>query len=368
MGPKKRNETKAETSSGRPVSTIERIVSLLLLGALVAFFGFLVTRGPYYSTSDEVPVGRAEKERPGGGGADDPAREELLPEAIPGIEWVRDGEVEVYPEDRLFEKINGADERYKAYGNTRLVYASYVPKGNVDNRLDVYLFEMRTPLAALGIFGKERSPGAEIDRNLGGAGYFVEGSAYFRSGRYYVKLEGSSAEAAERLARFLVEKLPVTPAPETAFTFLPQENRIAGSERYEPKDSVLGTDFLEHVFSAEYLIGEGGSLAPPLILFAVNCGDEESAREEAERYYEHLQGQGKLLKLEEIEGVVVTLMDLDGLFDAYYVEGSVLAGVAEAPDQTTLRRFVGALIRTLRAGVVPRVGESSSVPSPPVGR
>jgi hypothetical protein len=280
------------------------------------------------------------------------------------VEWVRDGPLEVYPEDRLFEKINGADERYKAYGNTRLLFASYVPAPDAEHRLNVSLFEMQTPLAALGIFGKERSPGADIDPELGEAGYFVDDSAFFRKGRYYVKLEGVSSEAgeaAERLARLLVEKLPEQPVPETAFNFFPQENRIAGSERYEPKDSVLGTDFLEDVFSAEYLTPEAGSLAPPLILFAVNCGDGQGAREESERYHEHLQEQGKLLKREEIEGVMATLMDLDGLFDAFCVEGMVLAGVAEAPDQTTLRRFMGALIRALRAGVVPRVGEASTV-------
>jgi hypothetical protein len=355
--------------NGRRVSGGERAIGLVLLAVLVALGVFLVTRGPYYAPQDvALPAG----ERPGAEGAKGapsaPAAGELLPREIPEVDWVREGDVEVYTEDRLYEKINGADQRYRDYGNVQLVFALYAPETGGDSRLEVFSYEMRTPLAALGIFGREQSPGAVIDQDLGEAGYFIGSSAFFRKGCYYVQIKGfdeDAREACEKLARYLAETVPGEPAPETAFAFLPQEGRVPGSERFEPKDRVLGTDFLENVFSAEYVSADAVN-PQPVILFAVHCGDEEGARLAVDQYREHLGRQVKLLGVAEIEGVTATLMDLDGLFEGFWAEGEVFAGVAEAPDQTALRKYATSLILTLRAGVVPRIEEGSPA-APPGG-
>ncbi len=349
----------------------ERIAGLILLAVLVGLVGFLVTRKSYYPA--QVPVD-VEADAGGGGvvaGApSDPPGASLLPEKIPDTEWVREGDLEIYSEDRLYVKINGADERYRLYGTNQLVFAAYVPEPDSKDRLDVFSYEMRTPLAALGIFGRNRSPGVVIDKELGEAGYLIESMAFFRKGRYYVQVRGyaeEAREASEKLARYLAETIPAEPAAETAFAFFPQEGRIAGTERFEPKDRVLGTDFLENVFSAEYVSAEAGSTARPVILFVVNRRDEESAQRAVDQYKEHLGRQAKVLNVQEIEGVAATLMDLDGLFEGFWAEGELFAGVAEAPDQTTLRKYAAALVRALRAGVVPRLEATVVKPPLPTG-
>jgi hypothetical protein len=358
----------------------------------------LLARGAYYPPQEAAiatrnessnPAGAATKgsaptpvasisagdREPGSGGA--PAAPPiapavLLPPAIPESTWTRDGGIEAYPEDRLYEKIDGADERYKLYGVTQLLYASYVPEQPSDNWLEVYLYEMRTPLAALGIFGRERSPGVSVDASLGEAGYRIEGSVFFRRGTWYVQIRGytdSAKEAGEKFARYVAGRLPGGVTADTDFAFFPAENRIQGSERFEPKDAVLGTGFLENIFSAEYLAGDTGTPSPAVILFAVNCGDAAAAGQAAARYAEHVRRRGKLLKEEEIDDVTVTLMDLDGLFEGFWTTGVVFAGVAEVRDQTTLRKYVAALVRSLEAATVPRIAEpQASSPSPPYGR
>ena len=278
--------------------------------------------------------------------------------------------MEIYPEDRLYEKIDGADERYKLFGTDRLLFASYVSESNPEQRIDVYCYRMKTPLAALGIFGRERPPSVTLDPDLGDAGYMVESMIAFRKGRYYVQVNGYDAEARDpcrKLASFILARIPAETAPETAFNFLPREDRIPGSERFEPKDAVLGTDFLRNVFSAEYGSAEAGTLNQPVTLFAVNCGSAEAAQRAADDYLRHLSRQGKLLQTETIEGVEATLMDLDGLFEGFCAQGEVFAGVAEAPDQLTLRKYLAALIRSLRTASVPYLGETGSKAPPPGG-
>jgi hypothetical protein len=95
----------------------------------------------------------------------------------------------------------------------------------------------------------------------------------------------------------------------------------------------------------------------------MNCGDAAAAERAASRYAEHVRRRGKLLKEEKIDGVAVTLMDLDGLFEGFWTTGGVLAGVAEVRDQTTLRKYVAALVRSLGAAAVPRVTEPGPAPT-----
>lgn len=342
----------ARTHGTRTVSPAERAAGIALLAALAGFIILLAVRGEHYEFEAVMHAPPAPAEAGDAAEIAGPAAEDLLPAAFEGIGWTRDGDIETYPEDRLFEKINGADERYKLYGNRRLLFASYAGGEDGRARLDVFLYEMRAPLAALGIFGRERSPRAAAAGGLGDAAYLMQGSAFFRKGAWYGQVKGfgeDTAAASEHIARAIAAALPSGEAPELAFGFLPAEERIRGSERYEPKDSVLGTDFLTQVFSAEY--GAGGKTAT---LFAARCGKETEARRAA--YEEYLKRQGKVIEESVLEGASVTLMDLDGAYDGFFAEGEVLAGVAGAADQAALRKLLAALVRSVRAPGAPAAG------------
>ncbi len=342
----------ARTHGTRTVSPAEKAVGIALLAALAGFLVLIAARGAHYefdAVMHAAPAPEGAGNAPRGAG---PASEELLPAAFGAIGWTRDGAIETYPEDRLFEKIDGADERYKLFGNRRLLSASYVYDKDGRARLDVFLYEMRTPLAALGIFGRERSPQAAVTGDMGDAAYLMQGSAFFRKGVWYGQVKGfaeDTAAASEQIARAIAARLPAGEAPELAFGFLPAEERIRGSERYEPKDSVLGTDFLAQVFSADYGRGEKAAT-----LFVARCGKETEARRAA--YAEYLKRQGKVIEESVLDGASVTLMDLDGAFDGFFAEGEVLAGVAGAADQAALRKLLAALVRSVRAPGTPAAG------------
>ncbi len=345
----------ARTHGKHTVSPAERAAGIALLAALAGFLILLAVLDKHYDFEAvmHAPPAPAEgADAPAGAG---PAAEEMLPAAFEALGWTRDGDIEVYPEDRLFEKIDGADERYKLYGNRRLLCGSYTGGDDGRGRLDVFLYEMRTPLAALGIFGRERSVGAAVVDGLGDAAYAVHGAAFFRKGAWYVQVKGfdeDAAAASEPIARAIAAALPSGEAPDPAFALLPAEERVRGSERYEPKDSVLGTDFLTQVFSADY--GTGGKA---VTLFLARCGKEAEARRAA--YAEYLKRQGKVIEEGVLEGASVTLMDLDGSYDGFFAEGEILAGVAGAADQAALRRLLAALVRSVRAPGAPAAGSGS---------
>lgn len=346
----------ARTHGTRTVSPAEHAAGIALLAALAGFLVLLAVRGAHYEFDDVMHAAPAPEEAGDASRDAGPASEELLPAAFGAIGWTRDGDIETYPEDRLFEKIDGADERYKLFGNRRLLCASYVHEEDDRTRLDVFLYEMRTPLAALGIFGRERSPRAAVTGDMGDAGYLLQGSAFFRKGAWYGQVKGfaeDTAAASEQIARAIAALLPAVEAPELAFGFLPADERIRGSERYEPKDSVLGTDFLTQVFSADY--GAGGKTAT---LFVARCGKETESRRAA--YAEFLNRQGKLIEESELEGASVTLMDLDGAYDGFFAEGEALAGVAGAADQAALRKLLAALVRSVRASGAQAAGPGSN--------
>ncbi len=346
----------AGNDHARTVSWGERSAGIALLALLAACFVALLSRGSHYRLDALLRAPPATSgESPSAPLPPGDWLQTLLPPAFEAIGWARDGGVETYPEDRLFQRIDGADERYKLFGNVRLICASYASRRDVRAGVEVAVFEMRTPLAALGIFGRELPPNVTIGADLGDASYAVEGGVFFRKGAWYVQVKGFGAEAAaasEHLARHVAAKLSAAEAPELAFAFLPVEGRIRGTERYDPRDAALGTDFLEHVCSADY-----GSPEKPARLFAV-CG---AGKTEAVRaaYADFLKRQGKVLEENVLEGASVTLMDLDGSYDGFFTEGDVLAGVQSASDQTALRKYLGTLVRSVRASPPPPRGSAT---------
>lgn len=351
--------------AGPAVSIPERIVSSLCFLGLVALLIFLFTRDPHYASQEYGGGFRNTEKTPPPDQNTAPVEENLFPPGIPDIPWTIDGAVETYTEDQLFEKINGADEKYKLYGNRQLLCASYVFAGkdqeqpDMEHRIEAFVYEMNTQLAALGIFGAERFRGATHASGLGDAGYAMDGSTFFRKGRFYVQLKGYTPEegiACDRLARYLADKLPGTDsASRVSFSFLPKDDLLTGSERYDPKDGILGTDFLSHIFSAEY-----GNPDKPAILFVINCQPSASADLVFRKYTDHLAQQGTLLPREEINEVSVQMVDLDGLYEGFFIQSGVFAGVSEAPDQTSLKKYLEALSRSLKGGVVPQINDEGA--------
>ena len=77
-------------------------------------------------------------------------------------------------------------------------------------------------------------------------------SIHIWRGPFYVRLTGGSpGDSLLRLARFVADRMPPAPNKPAVFAFLPDKDRIAGSERYSA-DSAFGQAFLANSFQATY--------------------------------------------------------------------------------------------------------------------
>ena len=103
---------------------------------------------------------------------DDPARitpemkavTEAIAQALEGLTpggFAQKGPVERYTEVHLYEKINGRSELFHAYDVTGMTFVTFSKADDPAKFIDVFLYDMTTPLGALGIYSVERSSGSE---------------------------------------------------------------------------------------------------------------------------------------------------------------------------------------------------------------
>ena len=181
----------------RTPSTTERVVSaflvLLLAGTCVLFLAAGRRPGP-----PGLPDGTMR--------GDAPTEAPLLQVTSPGG-WPR-GPLETYDPGTLFEKINGKAGAYVAYGFKRLRFASYADPRNPDTSwIDVYLYELASPLDAFGIYWTQRS-GREASFEAGDEAVTTPLAVFGRRGPFYAEAmvadvrAGAEAEALVQSIRY----------------------------------------------------------------------------------------------------------------------------------------------------------------------
>ena len=121
----------------------------------------------------------------------------LLPGRVP-TGWRRLRQAEEYPAYRLNEKINGEDMVYLDRGCLGLAWGAYVSKADEQMSVRISIYDMADAANARSIYEYVRGPlGADLEAvDIGDEAYTVLGSLFFRSGWYYVKLQGSADDPA----------------------------------------------------------------------------------------------------------------------------------------------------------------------------
>ena len=247
---------------------------------------------------------------------------------IPGG-WELEGEIENYNADTLYEKINGAAEQYEGYNVVSLAYAGLKSKDN--QYIDVYLYDMGTPLRAFGIFSTERSTG-QPGVTLGRGGYLMEPGVFFWSGQYYVQLLASDfGETMQNLCITIGDTLEScledTEKPIWGLNILPREDRIEDSIQYLMKDA-LGLDFLTECFTAQYQKGD-----KKITVFISMQSSSDTAADTFTAYTKYLVKYGKSTSNMNVAGAPMAMGDMYGVFDAVFKKGKYVGGVTMASDQ-----------------------------------
>jgi hypothetical protein len=193
------------------------------------------------------------------------------------------------PED-LWQFIDGAADRYLAYGFEEVAASEFVQEGT-GCRVLIDIYRMKDPLNAYGIYAQERSPDYQFLK-VGNEGYSTGNTLNFWAGPYYVKIttfERNDAVMREisELARVMAAKVTAPGAEPVEIGHLPKTNQLPHTMAYIPRD-VLGQSYLVHGFEAKYR-ADGRDYR--MILVVLESPD--AAQRAMARYRQFLSGSGK---------------------------------------------------------------------------
>lgn len=280
---------------------------------------------------------------------------EDVPDEISAVDWFDDAQgwttsqIEFFGPDTLYEKINGRADAYLAYAFQELVFISYSDAEDPASAyVDVYVYEMDSPLNAFGIFSAERFPGSPpVD--LGRAGYESDGSLFFCHGPYYnqILVSDTSPEVvalAQSIAARLVERQVDEGQPLGIEHYLPSESQVPDSFAYIRRDA-LSQPFMTEVVTARYEVGGENLLA-----FARLYDDAEQAARAMGQYEEYLTRYGAQAQFDPPQGAEAAFAGtIGGVTDYVFIRGRVFGGVVQAAQSDAALVLVERLNRQFAA-------------------
>jgi len=255
--------------------------------------------------------------------------------------------VERYTEANLYEKINGRSELFHSYDVTGMAFVTFSKADDPSKFIDVFLYDMTTPLGAFGVYSVERSSGSKPIAT-GDGGHRTGADFFFRKGQYYASILTSGADeeaqkAASALADTLANRLKGKSPELWGLAMLPAKNRVDYTIQYLMVDA-LGLDFLTNAFTAQYRDGEAEFTA-----FVARCKSADNAAEVLARYKAHLEEFGDLAEPARIEGASVMFADMGGGdFDGVCQVGVVIVGVTAVKGRDAAVEAMTTLLKGLR--------------------
>lgn len=142
-----------------------------------------------------VRASRGIAESPGFDAAASPAETDAGPDyaslALPDP-WQASGPVERFPADRMFEKINGADEAFLRHGVRELIYRGFETEDG--DAADVFIYDMGSEEAATVMFAEDSAMKAGAREGFEGEIAVAESTVYLCCSRYYVQIFASAED------------------------------------------------------------------------------------------------------------------------------------------------------------------------------
>ena len=249
---------------------------------------------------------------------------------FPEVEgWEQVGDVRVYTAENLWEYINGAAVLFVEYG-VRTCTAADLETAGVSVTVDLY--EMTSPLGAVGVF-KTESSGGSI--NLSGATLAAVSPPYqarMVKGSTYAKVNVYEGELSESDGRQLLQGLAASLSGGTTmpgeFSLLPETGKVSGSERYEPVSLLSLVELTDCVY-ADY----EGSAGETWVGFVVLPASASTVWDVLAERWESFEQSGHTVLFREVP--------YSGLVGVART-GSAMFGVSGASDETQLRERLGA--------------------------
>jgi hypothetical protein len=171
---------------------------------------------------------------------------------VPG--WAMSQDVRSYGPEGLWQFIDGAADRYLAYGFEEAAASEYAQDGT-GSRMLIDIYRMKDPLNAYGIYTQERSPDYQFVK-VGSEGYSTGTTLNFWAGSYYVKTTAFEEKTEigremNRLAGAVAAKVTAPGAEPIEISYFPKTDLLPHTMTYIPRD-VLGQSYFVNGFEAKY--------------------------------------------------------------------------------------------------------------------
>jgi hypothetical protein len=183
--------------------------------------------------------------------------ESIFSTALPSREWKVDGQPYDFHPQNLYEYINGEAEFFIAYGFVELTGAIYTSVAGGNDTVTIDIYDMGNKLNAFGVFQSKR--GGQVSAlNVGAASMGSDDYFAFYKDRFFVEMQAYITSEKEKggletMAASIAAQLPGDNTPPPELFYLPEKNRITGSERYI-KGGILGHAFLDRGMVGDYRI------------------------------------------------------------------------------------------------------------------
>jgi hypothetical protein len=167
--------------------------------------------------------------------------------------WKLDENPIVIPADHLDAYLGSIDApQFAKYETLDLTIGKYSTLAG-DGFATVEIFRFPDFVKAFGAYSMAKS-GNHRFLEIQNESFAKNHSIHIWRGPFYVRLTGGGpGDALLRLATFVADRMPPAPNKPAVFAFLPDKERVAGSERYSA-DSAFGQVFLANSFQATYNI------------------------------------------------------------------------------------------------------------------
>jgi len=264
-----------------------------------------------------------------------PSNDSIFPE-IEGYQ--KNGEIEKYNPDNLYDIINGAADSYLKYDFEELSLVRY--KGNTDQFLKIEIYRHSNSANAFGIYSNERPlKGNWID--VGAQGYYESKILNFYKGKYYIKLMGYKIDNIDELllsvAKRVAENLEGSNELPKLLKSFPTKGKINYSGRYIHKN-FLGYKSLTEAFTMDFEVeGKGFKM------FIIHKSNDKVCKKMLEDYFASIKMDKNNIK----EGNIKIIDAYQGEINILWLGNNVI-GVLNCSDAMLSDKYLESMSKNLK--------------------
>ncbi len=244
--------------------------------------------------------------------------------------WEVYDRVNIFTAENLYERINGRAELYLAYDVKSLTTATFEKKSDIEEFIELSIFDMDTTTNAFGIFSVERAQDEAV-LDLGRESYRSGSSIFIWKGKFYTTIVTSDKllRLSLDLAHKVMALLTDSGEPVWGLSALPQKNRVPYSVKYFKVDA-LGLDFMQNTYTAKYKKND-----VEIMVFLSHQNSSDAAGDSVARYAEYAAQYGRGSRNLKKDGIEFVLCDMDGRFDVIFQKSRLVGGVQSVISRST---------------------------------